>query len=113
MDASGDFGAWVREAIESPAFGPGSNVLACSEELTLDEMARQWSEGESRRAFSSAARLIGPRIGALAVKGVNVKYEQMPMEDYLARMPPGAGHEMLQTLQFFERYGCEFQRGAL
>jgi hypothetical protein len=40
-----DFGVWVREAIESPSFGPGSEVLAASEELSLEEMARQWGEG--------------------------------------------------------------------
>lgn len=41
-----DFGVWVREAIESPSFGAGSEVLAAAEELTVSEMARQWGEGE-------------------------------------------------------------------
>lgn len=43
-----DYGLYVREAIESDHFGPGSELLACSEELTITEIVKQFSEGASR-----------------------------------------------------------------
>ncbi|ORY57685.1 NmrA-domain-containing protein [Leucosporidium creatinivorum] len=47
LNTSRDFGAFARLAIESPEFGEGSNVLACVEELTLEELVQQWNEGKS------------------------------------------------------------------
>lgn len=40
-----DYGAYVREALESPNFGPGSEVLASSEELTSLQVAEILSKG--------------------------------------------------------------------
>lgn len=38
-----DYGAWVRGALEAD-ISPGSEVLACGEELTGSQMAQQWGE---------------------------------------------------------------------
>jgi len=46
LNTSKDFGTFARLAIESPESGAGGNVLACAEELTLDEVVQQWNEGE-------------------------------------------------------------------
>lgn len=43
-----DFGVFVLEAIESPQFGAGAEVLACAEEISLEDMAKQWGEGASQ-----------------------------------------------------------------
>lgn len=45
IDAAPDYGAYVREALEAP-FSP-KKILASSEELTLDEMVKQFNEGTS------------------------------------------------------------------
>jgi hypothetical protein len=46
IDALYDYGIFVREGIESPSFGPGTEVLACGEEISLGEMAAQLSQSK-------------------------------------------------------------------
>lgn len=50
VDTNEDYGAYVRAAIEE--YGAGSETLAALEELTMEEIAQQWSEGECRALFS-------------------------------------------------------------
>ena len=45
VDTQEDYGAYVRAAIEK--YGAGSETLACAEEITMEEIAKIWSEGES------------------------------------------------------------------
>jgi hypothetical protein len=45
IHAAKDYGAFVRGAIESGLKG-GDEVLACSDELTMEEIVRIWGEGE-------------------------------------------------------------------
>lgn len=47
IDSDSDYGAFVRAAIESPELGPGSEVLACSEHVTFEDLVKTWSESES------------------------------------------------------------------
>ncbi|KAJ7468470.1 NAD(P)-binding protein, partial [Mycena latifolia] len=44
IDAAHDYGLFVREAIESPAFGAGSEVLAAGEDISVRDMLVQLSE---------------------------------------------------------------------
>jgi hypothetical protein len=44
IDMKSDYGLFVREAIESPAFGAGSQVLACGELISMGDLVRQLSE---------------------------------------------------------------------
>jgi hypothetical protein len=44
IDALHDYGLFVREGIESPAFGPGQEVLAAAEGITVKEIAAQLSQ---------------------------------------------------------------------
>jgi uncharacterized protein YbjT (DUF2867 family) len=44
IDMVSDYGLFVREAIESPAFGDGSEIFACGELLSVADMSKQLSE---------------------------------------------------------------------
>ncbi|KAJ7718595.1 NAD(P)-binding protein [Mycena maculata] len=44
IDAAHDYGLFVREAIESPAFGAGSEVLASGEDISVRDMLAQLSQ---------------------------------------------------------------------
>ncbi|KAK4054052.1 hypothetical protein OIO90_003697 [Microbotryomycetes sp. JL221] len=77
LDSAADYGTFVREAIESDKVGgPGTELYACAEELSLQDMAKQWSE----------------------VTGVHVEFEQVPEESY-------GNAEMLEMVKWFEDYG--------
>ncbi|KAM0789894.1 hypothetical protein ACM66B_006736 [Microbotryomycetes sp. NB124-2] len=77
IDSAADYGTFVREAIESTKVGgPGTELYACAEEISLEDMAQQWSE----------------------VTGVPVKFEQVPDEAY-------GNEEMLEMVKWFEGYG--------
>jgi hypothetical protein len=43
-----DYGAFVRGAIESGLKG-GDEVLACGDELPMEDVVRIWQEGEAGR----------------------------------------------------------------
>jgi hypothetical protein len=45
VDIAGDYGLFVRAAIESGAYPPGDDLLTCSEWLSMAEIARQIGEG--------------------------------------------------------------------
>jgi uncharacterized protein YbjT (DUF2867 family) len=44
IDMESDYGMFVRQAIESPAVGPGSEILTCGELISLGDMFKQLSE---------------------------------------------------------------------
>jgi hypothetical protein len=44
IDMASDYGLFVRQAIESPAFGVGSEILACGELLPVGDTFKQLSE---------------------------------------------------------------------
>ena len=52
-DMESDYGLFVREAIESPAFGAGSEILTCSELISLDNVAKQLTESVFLVAYTS------------------------------------------------------------
>lgn len=54
IDAAPDYGAYVREALEAP-LSP-KKILASSEELTLDEIVKQFNEGASPRHAAQPSR---------------------------------------------------------
>jgi energy-converting hydrogenase Eha subunit H len=45
IDTAHDYGLFVREGIESPAFGAGTEVLASGEDISVQEMANQLGQG--------------------------------------------------------------------
>jgi hypothetical protein len=45
IDAAHDYGIFVREAIESPAFGAGTEILSCGELISVSDCMSQLAEG--------------------------------------------------------------------
>jgi hypothetical protein len=60
-----DYGAYVREAIESSSFGPGSEVLAAADELTFEEIVEQFNEGAFFSSSFRAMELIRSFVAAV------------------------------------------------
>jgi uncharacterized protein YbjT (DUF2867 family) len=77
-----DYGAYVVEAIESPSFGPGTEVLAASEYITFAEIVEQWS----------------------AASGLTINYAEASDEQFCQMVPQG-GEELVDMLRFFEESG--------
>lgn len=46
IDITSDYGLFVREAIESPHYGPGSEIHTCGDLISWVDMAKQLSESE-------------------------------------------------------------------
>ena len=106
IDTNGDYGAYVREAIEGESFKPGSEILAAAEEISLDDMVKQFSEGASSLSRSPTARdLHTDARRTLAVTGAKASYYQLPHDDFLAAAGP-VGKEMLDMFLWFEQFGC-------
>jgi len=105
IDTNGDYGAYVREAIEGESFKPGSEILAAAEEISLDDMVKQFSEGASSLSFSRARDLHTDARRTLAVTGAKASYYQLSHDDFLAAAGP-VGKEMLDMFLWFEQFGC-------
>jgi hypothetical protein len=52
IDMAEDYGMFVREAIESPEFGPGTEILACGELISYSDSISQLAESTSVLIFS-------------------------------------------------------------
>ncbi|KAJ7756160.1 NAD(P)-binding protein [Mycena metata] len=85
IDVAHDYGLFVREGIESPAFGTGTEVLASGEDISLREMASQLSQ----------------------ITGKRVTYKQISDEEFMAatKAPPRIALELLHLVKFCEEYG--------
>ncbi|KAJ7026714.1 hypothetical protein C8F04DRAFT_1238473 [Mycena alexandri] len=53
IDVVRDYGLFVREGIESPAFGAGTEVLASGEDISLGQMMSHLSQNQRRRIYGS------------------------------------------------------------
>ncbi|KAL8279390.1 hypothetical protein RQP46_008202 [Phenoliferia psychrophenolica] len=82
LDASRDYGAYVVEAIESPSFGAGSEVLAASEYISIADIVKTWSE----------------------VSGKMITHREVP-DDVFAKLVPRGGEELVQMLRYFQEFG--------
>ncbi|BGP01550.1 hypothetical protein NBRC10513v2_005191 [Rhodotorula toruloides] len=82
-----DYGAYVRAALEDEKLSKdGGEVLAASDELSVEEMVKQWSE----------------------VTGHKARFVQQSDADYLSNFPGNyakAGEELLEMLRWFDGYG--------
>ncbi|KAK4048696.1 hypothetical protein OIV83_004666 [Microbotryomycetes sp. JL201] len=84
VDTQADYGKFVRAALENDKFCPGSELLACAEELTIEDVVKQFNEG------------------TFAIRAAS--YHQLPDQVFL----DNAGHvgpEMLDMFRWFEQYG--------
>ncbi|KAJ6490210.1 hypothetical protein C8R47DRAFT_1215076 [Mycena vitilis] len=83
-----DYGLFVRQVLELPVFPDGAEVYTSSEEITLEEIARQLSEGT----------------------GKNVVFKQITIEEgsqaYEALgMPPAISTQIIDGFRFFDEFG--------
>jgi len=51
INCAGDYGAYVRGAIESDA-PVGSEILACAEEIDMQTVVDTWAQGECTRDYA-------------------------------------------------------------
>jgi hypothetical protein len=45
IDAEHDYGIFVRHVLEMPVFPNGSELLAYGENITMEDLTAQWSQG--------------------------------------------------------------------
>jgi len=85
IDTAHDYGLFVREAIESPFFGAGSEVLSSGEIVTVGDMISQLAE----------------------VTGKKIEYARISDKDFMAAtgQPASVALEMLESLKYHEEYG--------
>lgn len=85
IDMVEDYGLFVREAIESPAFGPGSEVLSCGEFISIHD------------CISQLAEIMGKKISCV----------QITDEEFIAAFhgPRRVAMEMIQSFHSHEEFG--------
>ncbi|KAF7968903.1 hypothetical protein HWV62_28882 [Athelia sp. TMB] len=87
IDMVADYGLFVREAIEEPVFGAGTEILTCGEMLSFRDAAAQLSQKE----FAAQGRM--PVIEVEDIRQSLIKYGYYGGKDiapsliHLARMP--------------------------
>ncbi|KAJ7174643.1 NAD(P)-binding protein [Mycena filopes] len=89
IDMESDYGLFVRRVLEAPVFPDGEEVLTSSEDITVEDLARQLSE----------------------VTGKRVAYKQTTAEKWwgttvaAAGLPPAIATEIIEGFQFFDEFG--------
>jgi len=85
IDAPHDYGQFVRKAIESPSFGPGSEILASSEDISIRDMLAQLSQ----------------------ITGKKVVHKRIGDEEFMAatKFPHRVALELLDSTKFYEEFG--------
>ncbi|KAJ7119414.1 NAD(P)-binding protein [Mycena epipterygia] len=85
IDTASDYGLFVREAIESPEFGPGSEVLTSGEDITVGSLVSQLAE----------------------ITGKKIVYARIGDEDFMAAtgLPSSVALEILESLKYHEECG--------
>ncbi|KAJ7743933.1 NAD(P)-binding protein [Mycena maculata] len=86
IDTANDYGLFVREAIESPAFGAGSEILTSGEDITVGEMVSQLAQ----------------------ITGKKIAYARINDEDFMSAtgLPSSVALEVLESLKYHEECGC-------
>ncbi|KAJ7147504.1 NAD(P)-binding protein [Mycena crocata] len=85
IDTANDYGLFVREVIESPAFGAGSEVLTSGENITVGEITSQLAE----------------------ITGKKIVYARNSDQDFISStgLPPVVALEVLESLKYHEECG--------
>ncbi|KAJ7278993.1 NAD(P)-binding protein [Mycena rebaudengoi] len=88
IDIARDYGLFVRQVLELPVFPRGSEVLTSSENITIEDLARQLSE----------------------VTGKNVQFQQITIEEFAKSystlgFPPKMILDMVDGFQYAEEFG--------
>ncbi|KAJ6518277.1 NAD(P)-binding protein [Mycena vitilis] len=88
IDTESDYGLFVRQVLELPVFPDGAEIYAASEDITVEDMARQLSE----------------------VTGKKVAFKQITIEEWSKGFaahgtPPAIIAELIDGTRFFDDFG--------
>ncbi|KAJ6589167.1 NAD(P)-binding protein [Mycena capillaripes] len=85
IDTAYDYGLFVQEAIESPEFDAGSEILTAGEYITVGDMISQLAE----------------------ITGKKIVYAPISDEDFMVAtgLPPSVALEVLESLKYHEEFG--------
>ncbi|KAJ7471743.1 NAD(P)-binding protein [Mycena latifolia] len=85
IDTANDYGLFVQEAIESPEFGAGSEVLTSGEDITVGAMISQLAE----------------------ITGKKIVYAPISDDDFMTAtgLPPSVALEVLESMKYHEECG--------
>ncbi|KAJ7819221.1 NAD(P)-binding protein [Mycena olivaceomarginata] len=95
IDMENDYGLYVRWVLEMPVFPDGLDVYTTSEDISLEDQARQISEG---------------KYCCGACTGKKVVFKQITPEEATQRFvslgfPPAAATDVVEGYQFFDEFG--------
>ncbi|KAJ6490211.1 NAD(P)-binding protein [Mycena vitilis] len=88
IDIEHDYGLFVREVLERPTFPDGAEVYTASEDITVEELARQLSEGTGKKVVFKE----------LTIEEWSKVYEGQGM-------PPVIVTELIDGFRFFDEVG--------
>ena len=103
LDTARDYGAYVVEAIESPSFGAGSEVLAASEYISVADLVKTWSAGKLLMKYLAHT---SKDLIEFLVSGKTITHRDVPDETFVKLVPRG-GEELVEMLRYFQEFGCE------
>jgi hypothetical protein len=106
IDIEHDYGLYVQRALEQPVFPDGEEVYTTSEDITVEDMARQLSEGKPLRSW------VGAKLRRLPATGEQVVFKQISVEEWTKAfaamgLPPVISNEIIDGFRFFDEVGCE------
>lgn len=110
IDTNGDYGLFVRKAIEGGELPSGSEIYAYSELLTIKQLARTLSEGNAISFVYATGRL---RLIHSLGTGKTIKYIQLNEEQTIqaasaAGIPSIVAKEIYESYAYASEFGCEF-----
>jgi hypothetical protein len=105
IDIEHDYGLFVRRALEAPVFPDGQTVYTTSEDISVEDMARQIAESTRR---GSLANRYSP---LFAVTSQKVVFKQITPEDAAQKFiadgfPPAAATDAVEGFLFMDEFGC-------
>ena len=102
LDTARDYGAYVVEAIESPSFGAGSEVLAASEYISVADLVKTWSAGKLLMKYLAHT---SKELIEFLVSGKTITHRDVPDETFVKLVPRG-GEELVEMRRYFQEFGC-------
>jgi hypothetical protein len=110
VDMVNDYGLFVREAIESPAFGPGSEILTHGELITLGDCVSQLAESAQNYYHDWLCRFLLTRPPALIVTGKKISCVELSDDEFISAFPASrhVAMEMLDSFHYIQEFGCKF-----
>ncbi|KAJ6490213.1 NAD(P)-binding protein [Mycena vitilis] len=91
-----DYGLFVRRVLELPVFPDGAEVYTSSEDITIEEIARQLSEGTGKKVVFK-----------------QITIEEWSKDHEALGIPPAIVTDLIEAFRFFDEVGCKFRAHAV